>query len=85
MGLRAAVVEFASAEDEVVELDTWSEEDDGVEDPFEMEDEAPADDGADDDAFVLDAGPTLPADRGSSFPDLPKVSVSSLKVPKFYR
>ena len=77
------------ADTELVELDTWTEED-GVEDPFEMEDELPADGDLEEVAPLVDGYGTrkvgLPQPlRGSSMPDLPKVSVSSLRVPKILR
>jgi hypothetical protein len=80
------------SDDETVELDTWSEEEDGVEDPFENEDEEPTDGPIDDsdeatfsDGFAMKKK-QLPQPESSSFaPDLPKVSVSSLKVKRLLK
>ena len=77
------------AEEEVVELDTWTEED-GEEDPFENEEEFACEgEGATTDLVLVpdafaEEVKVQPA-RGRSFPNLPKVSVSSLKVTRIIR
>ena len=76
------------SDDDVVELDTWSEQEDGVEDPFESEEEIPADEGLDElrntDGFEAQRG-SAARPRVGPAAESPARIAALLKIPRTFR